>query len=148
MRLEDRASVGGLRLGVGALLTGGLLGVTLSRVGFTSWDAVHRMFTFEDFLLFKVYAMAAALLVPAWFLIQRLAKKPLNLGARPIRRGTVLGGILFGVGWAITGACPGVIFAQMGEGQMAALYTLFGVFAGNALYGVIEPRFRGDRSAR
>ena len=49
--------------------------------------------------------------------------------------GTILGGVLFGLGWVVSGACPGVILAQLGEGKLYALFSLVGVAIGNWAYG-------------
>jgi uncharacterized membrane protein YedE/YeeE len=48
---------------------------------------------------------------------------------------------LFGVGWALSGACPAIALVQLGEGQFVALFTLLGIFAGNWLYSVVHERF-------
>ena len=52
-----------------------------------------------------------------------------------------MGGVLFGVGWALSGACPGIILVQVGEGKLGALVTLAGVFLGNALYAAVHQRY-------
>ncbi|MBW2463442.1 MAG: YeeE/YedE family protein [Deltaproteobacteria bacterium] len=59
---------------------------------------------------------------------------------KPLHKGTVIGSVLFGVGWAITGLCPGPIFVGIGEGKLYALVTLAGVFAGTTLLGVAHPK--------
>jgi uncharacterized membrane protein YedE/YeeE len=60
---------------------------------------------------------------------------------RPIHRGTLLGGVLFGAGWALSGACPSIALVQLGEGQLAAAFTLAGIFTGNGLYAVARERY-------
>ena len=60
---------------------------------------------------------------------------------RPIHKGTLAGGLLFGVGWAVCGACPSIALVQLGDGQWLALWTLLGIVAGNALYAPIHARF-------
>lgn len=118
------------------------LGFTLSRVGFTDYDAVHAMFTLADLRLILVFAGALALTA----LGIRAVSGQRWLGARPIHRGTVVGSVLFGVGWALTGACPGVIFAQLGEGQIPALASFSGAIAGTILFRVVNARYlRWDR---
>jgi uncharacterized membrane protein YedE/YeeE len=57
---------------------------------------------------------------------------------RPILKGTLLGGVLFGVGWALSGACPGVAVMQLGEGKLYALFILGGIVLGNWLYGALS----------
>lgn len=128
---------------LGTFAAGGALGFVLSRIGFSSWDEVHRMFLFADLRLVLVFGMAVALLVPVWPLLQRLSAR--RWPERTLHKGTLVGGLLFGVGWALCGACPTVAFVQMGEGQLAGLVTLAGVFLGNAAYGALHARyFRWD----
>ena len=52
-----------------------------------------------------------------------------------------MGGVLFGAGWALTGACPSIALVQLGEGKLGALVTLVGIFAGNALYAAVHERY-------
>lgn len=99
------------------------------------------MFTFGDLRLFLGFCTAVALLVVGFFLIARMSREPVHFRKRPIHRGTVVGGVLFGIGWALSGACPSIALVQLGEGQLAAIYTLVGMFAGNWLYGAVHMRF-------
>ncbi len=120
-------------------LTGALLGFFLSKIGFSSWDQVHGMFVFTDFRLLSAFVLAAVILMIAWRLITKTTGaqwKP-----RRVHPGTVVGGIVFGVGWAIAGACPSIALVQLGEGQLAAGLTLSGIFLGNWLYSLIHERF-------
>lgn len=126
---------------VGTLLVGVLLGFSLSRIGFSSWDEVEAMFSLRDWRLLITFALAVALLVPGWWLLDRLRVPGARPPSRPIHPGTIAGGALFGVGWAVAGACPGVVLVQLGEGQLAALLTLAGIFAGNAIYALVHRRF-------
>lgn len=124
--------------GLKLLVLGALLGFSLSRIGFTSWDEVRAMFTFRDLRMFLAFAVGVTLLGAAFALAR--SRLP-AFSPRPIQRGTLIGGVLFGVGWAISGACPGVLLAQLGEGRFYALFALAGVALGNWGYGaLIEPR--------
>lgn len=120
-------------------LAGLALGFSLSRIGFASWDEVHRMFVFDDTRLLFTFFGAALLLVPGWSLMRVAGVS--EWITRSIHKGTLVGGLLFGVGWAICGACPGIVFVQLGEGQMGALWTLGGLVAGNFLYAVVHARW-------
>ena len=120
-------------------LAGVGLGFALSRIGFTSFDETQRMFTFSDLRMFFAFAGATALLFVVWPLLGRLTGA--RWAARPLHPGILPGGLLFGVGWALTGACPSAVFAQLGEGQWAALATLGGVLMGNAVFASLQPRF-------
>jgi uncharacterized protein len=127
---------------LGAL--GMLLGITLSRVGFTSWDEVHAMFTFADLRMFLTFALAVSLLGAAFFVIERRSHPAWP--PRPIHRGTLVGGVLFGAGWALSGGCPGVVLAQIGEGKLYALLSLGGILLGNWLYAALLEARLGTRA--
>ena len=116
-----------------------MFGVVLSRVGFSSWDEVHSMFTFSDLRLLFTFGLAVAFIAIAWKLLAGRTRA--KFGPRPIHQGTIPGSLLFGLGWAISGACPSIALVQLGEGQFGALWTLAGIFAGNWLYGVVHRRF-------
>lgn len=134
MRTRDVAST---------LLVAFTLGFCLSRIGFSSWDEVHRMFVFADLRMTLAFAVGVAVLVPAWPLLARAQR--VRWPRREVHRGTLAGGLLFGAGWALCGACPSIALVQLGEGQLAALVTLAGVLLGNALYGEAHARwFRWD----
>jgi uncharacterized membrane protein YedE/YeeE len=116
-------------------------GFCLSRIGFTSWDEVHAMFTFSDLRLVIAFGTAVALLSVGWVVVRRLRPSDPAFSPRPIHKGTLVGGVLFGAGWALTGACPSIALVQLGEGKLGALVTLVGIFAGNALYAAVHERY-------
>ena len=66
--------------------------------------------------------------------------KPIIYKPKPFHKGVVIGGTLFGAGWAITGACPGPIYAQVGAGAWMGLITLVGALMGMYLYAVLQPK--------
>lgn len=119
--------------------TGFVMGLVLSRIGFTSWDEVHRMFTFEDLRLLFAFMLAVGLLAVAWAVIRRVSAP--RWAPRSLHKGTLVGGLLFGAGWALSGACPSIALVSIGEGQLGALVTLGGILAGNWLYGVVNARW-------
>jgi uncharacterized membrane protein YedE/YeeE len=118
------------------LVMGALLGLSLSSMGFTSWDEVHAMFTLADPRLLLTFLSGVALLGGAFAYLR--ARTAPSWPARPLERGTVVGGVLFGLGWALSGACPGVVFTQLGEGRLLAFLALAGMLGGNALAGAFE----------
>lgn len=123
------------------LFLGAMLGFSLSHIGFTSWDEVHAMFTFVDLRMFLAFAVGVSLLTVAFTVIRKTSSPA--WAPRPIHRGTIAGGVLFGLGWALSGACPGVTLAQLGEGRFYALFSIAGVVLGNLLYGVLLERKLG-----
>ncbi len=121
-------------------LFGVALGATVSALGFTDYGELHRMFTFADFRLLLTFAAAVVLSGIGFAVYCRGGKMP----ARPLRKGTIPGALIFGVGWALTGGCPGALLAQIGEGKLPALLTLAGVAVGIALGHRVKARLRWD----
>jgi hypothetical protein len=118
-------------------LMGLLLGFSLSGIGFTDQGELHAMLTFAD--LRMLLAFAAAL--PLCALGYRLLRAGRSLDRRPFHPGVLPGGLLFGAGWALCGACPAVPLVQLGEGYLPALATLAGMVLGVALYAPLDRRF-------
>lgn len=112
-----------------ALVLGGLLGFSLSRIGFTDYTELHRMLTFVDLRMMFVFAGAVGVAGALLFALRKVRPLP----PRPFEKRVVVGGVLFGVGWAIAGACPGAAFAQLGEGKVWAFATLFGIALGTSI---------------
>src|SRR5512147_2891518 len=97
----------------GVTVVGLALGFALSRIGFASWDAIHAMFTLRDSRLMLVFVFALLLLTVVWTAIRRLGKP--SWRPRAFHTGSIPGGLLFGVGWAISGACPSIALVSIGE---------------------------------
>jgi hypothetical protein len=111
-------------------ILGMLMGMVLSFVGFSNFDEVHKMFLFVDLRLLLTFA--GAVLLAAFFfnvLIQGLPHE-----TKIWHPGVIPGGMLFGTGWAISGSCPSIALVQLGEGQLAALFTILGIAFGVWLY--------------
>lgn len=109
---------------------GALFGFILSRVGATDFDAIAQMFLLTDLHLAGV--IGVAVVVAAVGL--RLLRNRAQITPKPQKPGLMLGGLLFGAGWALTGACPGTALSQLGEGKLMALFTVAGILAGAALH--------------
>lgn len=126
---------------LGTIAVGVVFGFVLSRIGFTSWDEVHRMFTFDSLRMLLAFCLAVAALALGWFVIARASSEPPRWSLRQLHKGTVGGGILFGAGWALSGACPSIALVQLGEGKLLAVFTVGGIFVGNWLYSVVHERY-------
>ena len=72
--------------------------------------------------------------------IHSINNQSLNFIGKEFNKGTIFGGLIFGIGWAITGACPGPIFAQIGAGEYAAISTLIGAVFGAYLYNFFKQK--------
>ncbi len=126
------------------VLFGVVFGWVLSRSGAADYDFIQKMFLFQDFQLYGIIGTAVAIGAPAFWLIKRrgraLSGAPIAMGEKPRHRGNVVGGVLFGIGWSITGMCPGPILVNIGEGKLYALAALAGTLVGAALFGVLYPK--------
>lgn len=128
----------GLMRTLGVFSAGILFAMVLSRTGFTSWDEVHGMFSFSDLRLTLTFGVSVTMLAIAFFIAK---KKGARLPSREIHKGSILGGVFFGLGWALSGACPSIALVQLGEAQLGALWTFAGIFAGNWAYSVAQDRW-------
>jgi len=121
-------------------LFGLALGFVLSEAGFSDYAELHRMFTFQDLRLLLTFAGAVAVAMVGFSLLCRGDVLP----HRPIHRGTIPGGVLFGIGWALCGACPAIALVQLGEGRGPALASAAGIGGGIWAAQLLRRRWRWD----
>lgn len=123
---------------------GALFGFTLSRSGAADFGFIQGMFQLTNFQLYGILAASVAFTAPGlWWLGRHgrtLSGDPIRFKSKPVHRGNLLGGALFGVGWAMTGMCPGPIFVNLGEGKLYALTALFGALFGAWLFSATRER--------
>ncbi len=126
------------------LVAGTIFGFVLSRSGAADYDFIQGMFLFEEFQLYGIIGTAVVLTAPGLWLMKRrgttLGGSALEIERKAGHRGNVYGGILFGVGWSITGMCPGPILVNIGEGKLYALAAFAGVLVGAGAFGTLYPR--------
>ncbi len=126
------------------LVLGSVFGFALSRSGAADYNFIQGMFLFEEFQLYGIIGTAVVLTAPSLWLLKRrgrtLTGEPLQIDLKPGHRGNVYGGILFGIGWSITGMCPGPILVNIGEGKLYALAALAGTLVGASAFGTLYPR--------
>lgn len=121
-------------------------GFLLSRAGATSPAIISDLLLFEDLRLLWVIATAvglgAALTWLAWRLgwHARNTGQPITIQHKPFKRGLVVGAVLFGLGWAGTGVCPGTALAMIGEGKWFALWVGAGIVAGSGVGSWLNSR--------
>jgi len=126
------------------LALGTVFGMVLSRSGAADYDYIQRMFLFESFQLYGIIGTAVAVTMPGLWLLKRYGRtaggQALRVHPKPRHGGNVAGGIVFGIGWSVTGMCPGPVLVNVGEGKVYALGALAGVLVGAALFGVLYER--------
>ena len=129
------------------ILMGTIFGFVLSRAGAADYNFIQGMFLFEEFQLYGIIGTAVVVTAPGLWLLKRHGKtlqgSALEIEQKPGHRGNVYGGLLFGVGWSITGMCPGPILVNIGEGKLYALAALAGTLVGAGTFGALYPRLQG-----
>ncbi len=126
-------------------LFGALFGFLFAAAGFNQYDVIHRMLLLEDFAPFLVMGSAMATALPIlWLLERRRWRTPLGgelaLRRWPVERKHLWGGLVFGTGWAITGACPGTASTTLASGSLLGIVLIVGMVAGIALRDIVAER--------
>lgn len=127
------------------LLVGTFFGLVLAKSEVVSWFRIQKMFRFEEAHMYLIIGSAVVVGAISVYLIKKfqmrtVTREEITFKTKQWQKGAVIGGILFGMGWAITGACPGPIYAQIGSGEYVALVTLVGALAGMYLYAFLQPK--------
>lgn len=121
------------------ILPGIIFGIILTKSQVISWFRINSMFKFEEAHMYLIISFAIAIGLVSYLLIKTFKIKDLKgekikISEKEMNKGVIIGGTIFGLGWAVTGACPGPIFAQIGAGELPALLTLAGAITGAYLY--------------
>lgn len=130
---------------VTVLLVGIYFGMVLTKSEVVRWQRVHDMFLLKEPFMYLIIGTGVVVAGISMFLMKKfhtksIHGKPIVYKPKPFHTGVVLGGMIFGAGWAITGACPGPIYAQIGGGAWMALFTLAGAMSGMFLYAWLKPK--------
>ncbi len=126
------------------ILVGFVFGIVLTKAEAVSWYRIYEMFQFQSFHMFGIIMVAIATGVVGIQLIKRFQVKstdgvPIQIADK--EKGSFrywIGGLIFGLGWALAGACPGPIFILIGAGFWPVLLVLVGALLGTFLYGLIK----------
>ncbi|HVZ55930.1 MAG TPA: DUF6691 family protein [Chitinophagaceae bacterium] len=127
------------------LAAGLVFGLILVKTEVLSWFRIQEMFRLQSFHMYGVIGSAVATgMISVWlikrFRVRTIHGEPIHLVPKPFHKGQVYGGLLFGFGWALTGACPGPLFALIGSGLPVILVTLLSAVAGTWVYGYLRDR--------
>ena len=128
------------------LALGIVLGFILSRSGAADYDYTQAMFLFDSIQLYGIIGTAVVRTAPGLWLIKRrgrtLLGRRVEIELKPLHRGNVAGGALFGIGWSLAGMCPGPILVNIGEGKIYALAVFAGALAGAGAFGTLYQRLQ------
>jgi uncharacterized membrane protein YedE/YeeE len=127
------------------LIIGIVFGLALTKGEAISWYRMQEMFHFQSFHMYGIFMTAVPVGALSILLIRSLGIRTIEGEAvivpqKKFHRGIIAGGLIFGFGWALTGACPGPLYALIGGGYTVALVTFVSALAGTWVYAWLQPR--------
>ena len=128
------------------ILVGFAFGIVLTKSEAVSWYRIYEMFQFQSFHMYGIIMIAVLTGVLGIQLIKKFNVKdysgePIKIeNKEPSTVRYLLGGLIFGLGWALAGSCPGPIFILIGAGFSAVIIVLLGALLGTFLYGVLKDK--------
>ena len=127
------------------LVAGILFGIILVKSEVISWFRIQEMFRLQAFHMYGIIGSAImvgmiSILLIKRFQIKTVSGEPIVIQKKEFQWGNVYGGLIFGLGWAITGACPGPLFALVGSGSFVIIVTLISAIAGTWVYGLLRDK--------
>jgi hypothetical protein len=127
------------------LLVGIVFGIIFVKGEIISWFRIQEMFRFQSFYMYGVIGSAIMVGMVSIQLIKRFSIKTLSgeaikIADKTFNKGQMYGGFIFGLGWAITGACPGPLFAQIGTGFTVVLVSLISAVTGTWVFGRLRDK--------
>ncbi|MEH6704473.1 MAG: DUF6691 family protein [Galbibacter orientalis] len=128
------------------LVIGIFFGIIMFKSEAASWFRIYEMFQFGNFHMYGIIGSALVLGIIGIQIIKRKNIKPidgskmsLNSKEKSVTR-YLIGGIIFGLGWALAGACPGPMYVLAGAGYLSIIIVIFGALAGTFLYGLVKDK--------
>lgn len=127
------------------LLVGIFFGILLVKGEIISWFRTQEMFRFQSFHMYGVISSAIAVGLISVYLIKKfniktLSGEPIAIVTKEYNKGIIIGSLIFGIGWAITGACPGPLYAQIGSNYLSVIITLISAIFGTWIYGLMKEK--------
>ena len=128
------------------IVAGILFGIVMSKSEAISWYRIQEMFRFQDFHMYGIIGTAVVLGTLATFVIKKFKLRDIQgnpIVFTPKEKSVpryLIGGTIFGLGWALTGACPGPMFVNVGFSYWAIFIAIAGALSGTYVYGAIKDR--------
>lgn len=127
------------------LPVGIMFGILFVKAEIVSWFRIQEMFRLQSFHMYGIIGSAIAVGMLSVWLIRKFDVRTINgekivFHPKQFNKGQIYGGLLFGFGWALTGACPGPLFAQIGTGATVVIITLLSAIAGTWTYGWLREK--------
>lgn len=126
------------------LVFGVVFGLALTKGEAVSWYRIQEMFHFQSFHMYGIFMTAVPVGALGIWLIRVLGLKTMDgediiVPKKNFHKGIILGGLIFGFGWALTGACPGPLYALIGAGYSVTLVTFVSALVGTWVFAKIDP---------
>lgn len=120
-------------------------GIALTKAEIISWFRIQEMFRLQSFHMYGVIGTAVMVGILSVWIIKRYKVKTIygeeiTFHPKKFNKGQIIGGLIFGMGWALTGACPGPLFAQIGAGFLVIIIVLASAIAGTWVYGFFRDK--------
>ena len=127
------------------LAVGIVFGVVLVKSEVVSWFRIQEMFRLQSFHMYGIIGSAVVTgMLSVWLIkkynVKTFGRQPIEFHPKKFHQGQIWGGLIFGLGWAMTGACPGPLFAQIGTGATFVSVTLLSAIAGTWVYGYLKEK--------
>ncbi len=127
-------------------MLGVVFGLALTKGEAVSWFRIQEMFHFESFHMYGIFMTAIPLAALSLLLIKKanlrsMEGEPVIIPTKAYHHGIIFGSLIFGFGWALTGACPGPLYAQVGSGYVVILVTFISALIGTWTYAKFRPYF-------
>ena len=126
------------------LFAGIVFGIALVKGEAASWYRMQEMFHFQGFHMYGIFMTAIPTGAVTVWLLKKFGKtssgESITWEPKSFTKGTVIGSMIFGFGWALTGACPGPFYAQIGSGATVMIATLFFALLGTWAYAAVQHR--------
>lgn len=122
-----------------------IFGIVFVKAEIISWFRMQEMFRLQSFHMYGVIGTAVVVGAISVYCIKKFQIKTIHgeqikFSDKTFNWGQVIGGLLFGLGWALTGACPGPLFAQIATGSFAVIIVLMSAIAGTWVYGLVREK--------
>ncbi len=126
-------------------IVGILFGIVFTKAEIISWFRIQEMFRLQSFHMYGVIGTAVVVgMISVWLIkkykIKSIEGESIEFTPKKFNKGQIYGGLIFGLGWALTGACPGPLFAQIGSGFLVVAVVLLSAIAGTWTYGFLREK--------
>lgn len=127
------------------LVVGIFFGIVFVKAEVISWYRIQEMFRLQSFHMYGIIGSAVITgMISVWlikkFNVKTIYGEPIRISPKSFNKGQIYGGLMFGLGWTMTGACPGPLFAQIGTGATVVGVTLLSAIVGTWVYGRIREK--------